>query len=241
LFSDVFKDLRPLYAKAAIDIPTLAQTAGKREQWSVSGHLAEHIIGAFMRGLIDIGDSDDLMGTLFANLPPQERAHISWQVFRNWTDARQPISTRAVERLLRFWQWRLERLEESPNSEAKQQDLAGLTWLICTPSLPDRAVLDLGYRTLEMSKGEAAAHGTIWEGLTALSDVDVDRAFGMAELLVRSTLERPHPYITLQQTEGVLTRAVKARNPETRERALRLIHGLGDRGYVEFGRLLPGG
>jgi hypothetical protein len=238
LFSDVFKDLRPWYVKAAIDIPTLAQPAGKREQWSVSEHLAEHIFGAFMRGLIDIGDADDLMGTVFANLPPQERAHVSWQVFRNWTDARQPISTRAVERLLRFWQWRLERLEESPTSEAKQQDLAGLTWLICTPSLPDRAVLDLGYRTLEMSTGEAAAHGTVWERLTALSAVDIDRAFGMAELLVRSTLERPHPYITLQQTEGVLTRALKARNPETRERALRLIHLLGDRGHIEFGRLL---
>lgn len=240
MFSDVFKDLRAWYVKAAIDAPILVQHAGKRDQWSITKHMAVHVFGAYMRGLIDIGDDDDLMTTVFANLPPQERAHISWQVFRNWTDSRQPISKRAVERLIRFWRWRLERLEELPNSEAKQQDVAGLTWLICTPSLPDQEILDLGYRTLEMSSGDAAAHGTIWERLTTLADVDIDGAFNMAELVVRWALQRPHPHITLGQTEGLLSRAIKARNPETRERAVMLIHRLGDQGFVEFGTLLSG-
>lgn len=238
MFRDVFRDLRPWYLRAAADMPILAKHDLKRDQWSLTEHLAGHVFSAYIAGLIDIEDDDQLLVTVFANLPPQERAHISWQVFRNWTDSRQPIGEQTADRLLRFWRWRLDRLQDDPDSSATQQDLVGLAWFICTPFLPEGTVLELGYRTLKMSGGDAAAHGAIWERLTELCNVDVDRVFDMAELLVQGALSKPYAHITLDQTGAVLSRALKSSKEDTRDRAARLIHSLGDRGHVEFGRLL---
>ena len=239
LFNDVFNDLRGWYVQATTDMPALVGDSGEREHWSVTQHLADHVFGAFMRGLIDLADDDRLIATVFEHLPAQERAHISWQAFRGGTDAKRPVSEALVERLLRFWRWRLEQLAAMPASGARQEELSGLTWLICTPYLPDREVLDLGFRTLELATGDAATRGAIWERLTTLVAVDVDGTFRMAELAIRAALDRPHPYITLEQTENVLQRALADGNPETRDAAMRLIHTLGERGHVESGRLLP--
>jgi hypothetical protein len=238
LFDNIFSDLRGWYVQAATDMPLGADETGDREQWSVTQHLAEHVFGALMHGLITLDGDDRLMSTVFERLPAGERAHISWQVFRAWTDARRPVRQLVVERLLRFWKWRLDKLEASPVSDARQQDLSGLTWLICAPYLPDGEVLELGLRTLTLANGEAAARGAIWVRLAALAAVDVDRAFAMAELLIRGALERPYPYINIKETEPVLSRAVADGTPKTREAATRLIHLLGEKGHIEFGRLL---
>jgi hypothetical protein len=124
-------------------------------------------------------------------------------------------------------------------SAGRHEDLSGLTWLICTPYLPDQAVLDLGFRTLELARGDAATRAAIWERLTGLAAVDVDRTFRMADVVIRAALERPHAYITFEHAESVLRRALTDGNSETREAARRLIHTLGERGHLEFGRLLP--
>jgi len=128
-----------------------------------------------------------------------------------------------------------------PQSDSRQEDLGGLTWLICTPYLSDADVLEVGLRTIEASRGNATARGEIWERLGRLADIDVDRTFRMAELLITAALDRPHPHITLEHTQRVLERALSAGNAETRARSKRLIHTLGERGYFEFGRLLVEG
>jgi hypothetical protein len=89
-----------------------------------------------------------------------------------------------------------------------------------------------------MTGGDAAARGAIWEHLTRLSAAGIDRAFRMVELVIGATLERPHPYITLGQTEALLRRALTAGSTDTREAATCLVHTLGQRGYIEFGQLL---
>jgi hypothetical protein len=237
LYSDVFPDLRRWYVAAAASIPQTLRVSSDRH-WSLTQHLAEHIFWAYARGLIEITDDDRLLSTVFELVPTAERAHISWEVFRAFTDAKEPVPNQLAERVVRFWRWRLECLEQLPESDSRQEEFSGLTWLVCTPSLSDGDVLDLGLRTIEGSRGDAAARGTIWDRVGRLADADIDKAFRIAELLITAALGRPHPHVTLQQTERVLGRALAAGSAETRERGRRLVHTLGDRGYVEFGRLL---
>lgn len=242
LYDDVFSDLREWYVVAVGDMPPVSEASTEgRDHWSVTQHIAEHVFGAYMRGLVEIGDADHLMQVVFDRLPAEERAHISWQVFRSWTDAKRPIPPAVVDRLVRFWRWRLEQIEGLSDSDSRTEDLKGLTWLICAPYVPDNDVLELGCRTVEASRGEAHARGAMWERLSQLGQVDIDRAFQIADRLVRTALSKPHPYVTLEQTERIFERALSSGGADTRERAERLIHTLGERGFTEFGRLLRTG
>jgi hypothetical protein len=240
MYDHVFTDLRTWYAVAAAQIPTTLQaTSGWRGPWSLTQALASHVFFAYLRGLLQIDDQDHLLATVFALVPAVERAQVSWQIFRSCSDATEPVPPAMLERVVQFWRWRLEQLEVLPESDSKQEDVSGLTWLICTPYLPDEEVLSLGLRTVVASAGQAVARSSIWERLATLVDVDVDRTFRIAELLIVTAMDRPHPHITLEQTAPVLERALCAGATETRERATRLIHTLGERGFIEFGQLLP--
>lgn len=239
LFTDVFADIRIWYERAASVIPaTLAASTERRGQWSLTQHLGEHVFGAYMRGMLEIDGDDQLLETTFNRLPAEERAHISWQIFRSWTDTKRPVRPEAIQRLVSFWRWRLDRLAALPESESKTTDVEGLTWLMCTPYLPDSVVLDLGLETVTASRGQAGARGAVWEHLARLAEVDINKTFPIAEMLITAALRRQYGHITLKQTEVVLSRALRAESPETRERAIRLINSLGERGYIEFGRLL---
>ena len=239
LVSDVFEDLRPWYQRAATDMPMLLDGSSQpRDHWSVTMHLAEHLCGAFMRGLIEIEDHDRLLVTVFSHLPGSERACISWQVFRNWSDATQPKSAQDIARLVRFWRWRLDQLEGLPESDERREDLCGLTWFVCTPYVPNEDVLTLGLRTLDASRGEAAVDGAIWERLAHLADVDTSRTFRMAESLITGAFAQPYSISRSKETHHVLACAMAVDDGDTHERAVQLIHTLGERGYVEFGQLL---
>ena len=241
LFTDVFADLRPWYERAASDMPMLLDGSSQPgDHWSLTKHLAQHVCDAFMRGLIEIDDHNRLLETVFGYLPGSERVHISWRIFRGWSDATRPVSAQHIARLVQFWRWRLDQLEDLPESDVRQEDLRGLTWFVRTPYMPDEDVLTLGLRTLLASGGEAIGYGVIWEPLARLADVDASRTFRMAELLIEAALGRPHPPITFEQTQHVLACALAADDVGTRDRSVQLIHTLGEKGYVEFGRLLEG-
>ena len=58
LYNDVFLDLREWYVVAARDMqPAPEASTEGRDHWSVTQHIAEHVFGAYMRGLVDIGDA----------------------------------------------------------------------------------------------------------------------------------------------------------------------------------------
>jgi len=189
-------------------------------------------------GFVKVDDADGFVVTLFANLPASDRSYMSWQVFRNWTDTRHPVRREVVDRLIEFWRWRINELETQAHSDAVQEDLSGLTWLICTPQLPDDVSLELGLRTLEASRGQVAARGAIWERLRMLAEIDIDKTFRMVELIVIATLGRPYPHLELAHLEPILRPALASTSTATRENARRLVNTLGERGYIEFGRLL---
>ncbi len=241
LFNDVFADLRPWYQRAATDMPMLLDVSSQPgDHRSLTKHLAEHVCDAFMRGLIEIDDHDQLLATVFGHLPGSEHVHISWRIFRGWSDVTRPVGGQHIARLVQFWRWRLDQWEDLPESDVRQEDLRGLTWFVRTSYVPDEDVLTLGLRTLRASRGEATGYGAIWEPLARLADVDASRTFRMAELLIEAALDRPHPHITFEQTQHVLACALAADDADTRDRSVQLIHTLGERGYVEFGQLLEG-
>ena len=240
-YRSVFADLRPWYLRAAAVMPTaLERTNAFNTDWAPTKHFAEHVFASFIGGVIGIHDNGGLLATVFRYLPGSERSHISWSVFRSWSDSVSPVSGQCVDRLVQFWRWRLDQLEGEPESEARQEDLRGLTWFVCTPYVPDAEAIALGLRTLRASGGKTVVRGAVWERLVLLADIDASETFRMAELLLRAALDHPYPHIRPRQAQQVLRLALTDGDAEIQARATGLIHTLGERGYVEFGQLLDG-
>ena len=79
--------------------------------------LAVHLVFAFLRELVSLGDEGGLLETAYQNLSPSDWDHAYWVVFRDWTDAKESISASFVQRLVDLWQWRIRELEKDEASD----------------------------------------------------------------------------------------------------------------------------
>ena len=59
-------------------------------------NLAIHLVIAFLQQLVSVGDEDGLLETAYENLSPSDWGHAYWAVFRDFTDAEDPVSESLV-------------------------------------------------------------------------------------------------------------------------------------------------
>jgi hypothetical protein len=236
LYRDVFADLRPWYvaaAQAASIIPPA------KRGFSPTEHLASHVTQAMIAGYVEVGDPDALLEQTFDRVPISDRAHAYWELFRAWTDDADRLQGRPTERLIMFWRWRLQVLEQSISDRAEvEEEAIGLTALLAASGLPPDAALELGERTIRLAGGHVRLETAIWERLAELSAIDVDSAFRLADLVAKGTLSERWGLLTMKMLGPVLRRALADGTPSTQTEARRLINELGERGHTEFGPLL---
>ena len=217
--------------------PEQSDDAHERE-WSLTKFLTEHVLIAMLRGLVVPGDSDLLLETTYERVPVAERVHTYWSVWRDRRNDAEATPDEFIERILSFWSWRLDVLEQKPASPARLEELKGLNWFLRTPNLPDEEVLRLGQRTVALADGEIASHNASWERLAELAEVDTATTFELAERIVRANLRQEHPYLVFEEVAPIFRAALASGAETVHERATRLIHQLGEQGFGEFGRLL---
>jgi len=233
----VFRDLRAWYARAADAAPD-PTPGSEQSNWSVSRNLAEHTIVAIVRGAAAIGDDDHLVEQVFSRTRVEDRVHAYWSIFRGWSDAKTPVPEEFVLRLVAFWDWRASILEGQAESEERGDEADGLGWFLVTPYIPPTEAIRLGLRTLRIASDDRRTGGSAWERLGELTQHDAVGTFELVELLARRALASDFPYLPFPQVAPPLRAALNAGNAETRMRARRLIHDMGERGLLEFGALL---
>jgi hypothetical protein len=236
LYRATFDALRPWYVKAA-EAAVVVKKPPKDNHWSVTRSLAVQVTIAALRGYVSVGDSDHLLEKTFDNVPLPDRSHAYWNIFRGWTDAQESPPPEMVERLVKFWAWRLEVLASKTPSDEVVEEAKALAWFIRTPYLQEEAVLRLGNRTAELSRGQIAAHAD-WERLIALANVDLDGTFALAERIVAAELRSDHPFIPIDQVKPLLKAALNSGKTETQQRARRLVNRIGERGFTNLSDLL---
>ena len=238
LYSTVFDALRPWYARAAKQAAVWAAAAG-----DVVGtrdpteKLAVHLVIAFLRELVSVGDEDGLFETAYENLSSSDWGHAYWAVFRDWTDAKEPVSESLVQRLVGLWEWRILELEKDRGSDRTVEEAKALGWLFRTPYIPAADLIRLGQATASLARGHIEMYSR-WEHMLVLAQSDPDGAFGIAKAVLRAQLLADFPYVATEDVRPLLAHVLRAGNPETRDQARSLINELGERGFRELKGLL---
>ena len=238
LCGTVFDALRPWYARAAKKAAVWAAAAG-----DVVGtrdptqKLAVHLIVAFLRQLVSVGDEDGLLETAYENLSPSDWGHAYWAVFRDFTDAKEPVSESLVQRLVDLWEWRILELQKDEGSDRTVEEAKALGWLFRTPHIPAADLIRLGQATARLARGHIEMYSR-WEHMLVLAQSDPDGAFDIANSVLRAQLRSGVAYVAVEEVRPFLQHVLMAGSPETQDRARNLINELGERGFRELKDLL---
>ncbi|MEQ1857546.1 MAG: hypothetical protein ABL963_13890 [Longimicrobiales bacterium] len=238
LYDTVFEKLRSWYAVGAAEMKGHAPWSGGR--LSIGEHLAEHVIVAYLRGLVSIDDEDAIVANTFTNTAAEDRKHVYWSIFRGWSDRDEAPSNEVIDRLGAFWAWRLSDLEGrgAENGDAAAE-AAGFAWFLRTPHIPGHVLVSLGSRSVEVSRGELAIEFE-WERIAPLAEGDPNGTLELIEPVLRRQLGGEIWKIRADEVMPVLRTIIDTGGKETRRRAIRLANTLGEAGFADF-RELGGG
>lgn len=240
LYDTVFIALRPWYVNAVEAAREWRAAAGDaRGRRSVGEKLARHLIVAVLRGLVTPEDEDGLLDHAFENVDPTDWDHAYWGVFRSWSDRGEPPSANLVERLVKFWAWRVAQLEAAPDAERTFKEAKGLGWLFHTPHIPEADVIRLGQATVQLSRGQLEMYSR-WDRMVELAESDPEGAFAIGEAAILAELRSDYPHVP-NDVRPFLQHVLRAGNETTRGRTERLVHKLGEKGFRQFRDLIEGG
>jgi hypothetical protein len=105
------------------------------------------------------------------------------------------------------------------------------------PVLPISEVIPLAQRTIALGRKSGRAR-RLWGRIAEFAAVDLKAALAMVNDLVEARLGGTHAYLRLTELGPVLRPALASTERQTREDAVRLVHRLGEHGFLEFGELL---
>jgi hypothetical protein len=231
----VFEALRPWYLVAAQVGGTVpGRITEKERDWSITKSLIIKITVEMIRGNVSLGDPDQLLETVFANVPSSEKSQVYWSIFDWW---RKTPPSSFVDRLAILWEWRLSEIAKHPDHPESIAEASGLSWLFRTAYVPNETLIRLGLPTIKLARGDIETYGA-WETLLELSGIVPDEILEVLELILRHTLKAEYPYIPVEDVMPILRTVLLTGKPETKQHARQLINRLGEKGYVQFGELL---
>jgi hypothetical protein len=138
---------------------------------------------------------------------------------------------------LALWEWRLERLADSPSAE-DIQELRGFGWVFAVDRFDARRSLDLLVRTLHVTGGLTDWDGGVVERLGKLA---TEYPYDAAESLAILVFARRDPWelwAFRKAAHPILATAMESGDPAARETAIRCINELGAKGMDDFRDLL---
>lgn len=236
---ELFRDLRPWYREFLASVEPVDneqfQRAGNAETLEAA---ARHVVRAVIRG--SLPPSDSLAEALFTRAPVAVVGRAYWSLFREWTDAAQPVSREIQQGLLRLWERRLNILESDAAAERARDEAAEMDWLVRIPHIPLDEVIPLARRTIALASRRGRVR-PMWERVGEFSQVDPAAALEMTSDLVDARLQGDYPDFPMHIVGPILQRGLASADEGSRERARWLVHRLGEAGFTEFGALLTPG
>jgi len=237
-YKNVFEALRHWYLVAAQIAGTPAGRISEEERdWSITRNLAIKITVEMIRGSVSIGDPDNLLETVFTNVPVSDKSQAYWNIFSWWSELSEPPPASFVDRLTALWEWRLSEISKQPDHPDSIAEAGGLSWLFKTRYVPDETLIRLGLPTIKLARGDIETYGA-WEKLLELTKIKPDETFEALEIIVQHELKAEYAYIPVEDVLPTLRTVLQAGKAETKRQATQLINRLGEKGYLQFGDLL---
>ena len=238
LFNDVFRVTRPWYLKAAENAKVWREAVGDSSRLKeITKNYCEHLIRAFLRGLVSVGDEDALLETAYKNFLPSDWHQPYWGIFCSWSELDGPPPPDFVQRLLSLWEWRISQLGKNPDSGATEEEAKELGWFFHTPYIPDKDRVRLGLETARLAKGQLQMYSR-WDKMLSLAQTYPDETFSIVEAVLLAQLHADPPHVPVEDVRPFLAHILRVGSPDTQDRACHLINRLGERGYRQLKDLL---
>jgi len=238
IYPKVFEALRPWYLVAAQVAPTLeGRITEKERDWSITRSLIIKVTIEMILGNVSIGDPDQLLEMVYANVPHSDRSQAYWSIFNWWRELPDPPPSSFVDCLETLWEWRLSEISKQPDRPESISEASGLSWLFKTRYVRNEMLIRLGLPTIELARGDIQKYG-VWEKLLELSRIKPDEILGALEIILRYELNADYPYIPVEEVMPILYTVLHIGSLESKQQARQLINRLGEKGYGQFGELL---
>lgn len=239
----VFTAMRSWLGRHVLALPDVVaaeSNTGKEidRHWSLSRHFLAHVTRAFLFDFLRPCEEDRVLEQTYASVTGADKSNLYWEICRGWSGSESP-TIEVVARLLWLWDWRLKELEAA-GALADADEAEGLAWLIMTDHLAPEKTLGLTRRSLRLAPARRETRRMVWPCLLPYVALDPAATIEMAESLVHAELAGQWPYFAFEEVAPVFRGCLdKSSPPAVREQAVKLVHLLGDKGWNEFGSLLP--
>jgi hypothetical protein len=217
---EVFGLLEEAYRQAIDRIRTSAETNTHRGDPDL--RLAQHLITQYWRGNLDVEDQDGLLAHFYAKADSRLRKSVAPEV---------------VERLKKFWTWRLDVLRAAGAAAPQMEEVRDFGWWFASRKFPDERSIEQLSELLKIT-GRIEPDHLVVERLAELSEAMPAKAVECLAMIVEGDKDGWGVLSWREHAHAVLATAMHSGDETARNRARDLVHHLGARGYFEFRHLL---
>ena len=234
-YGNVFQLLRKQYRRAILDIEReipyeVAGNADHREQ------LAEHVMILYGRGVLPLGDQDDLLNLFFSAAPLKVRSHALGFVGRSLQEEKGPVPADVIERFQLLWGRRIETLRGVANRTGRSE-LTAFGWWFACGKFDQRWALDRLQESLELSGWTEPDHLVVEHLATIVADFPKD-AVGCLSMLVDGDEDGWGISSWSNHATTILKSALVNEDEDTRKESANIINRLCSRGFYQFRDLI---
>ena len=236
--SDVYSDIYRLLEKQyQIAVQNLVENHkdGQRSE----SQLADHLMALMTWGRIDSTD-DSILGHFFSNAGPRFRQSAILSVGRAYSQVeRTQTDDDLVNRLIKFWVWRLRKADEAGGTEEFKEEVRGFGSWVTLNLFEDEWLLNQ-FRDTTRLCGNLSNEQEALQKLLALSALNARTAIESLEHMVKGA----HRYSfvhTGDSTREILTQVLKSQDEPAARGARRLIDYFVSQGRFEFRHILETG
>lgn len=235
-YDSAFKSLRQEYSAAVdrlgTDAPPWRWIGGEN---TPDERLAVHLLSFYWRGVIDLGESDQLLERLFTNASDDTRKAAIGFLGRALCET-ETLDNRTRGRIERLWEWRLQEAQASESKTRTAEIAAFARW-------SDAELLDPAWRLEQLERilelGVSLRPESV--ALRAFEKLANQQPARTAHIL-RAFLEQERDSWTIQggltEIENILSTCLRSKNHDAIDTAIDTIHWLGSLGYGRFRGLI---
>ena len=233
LYSDLYRLLRVEYRRAVEQLSE--KTEGRAGFERANESLAEHLMIAYWRGLEEVEGDESLLPLFYERASDVVRAHATWFLWQVLAGADWSAAPQKWQRLRRLWETRAHVANQAQDPSAFSQELSAFSWWL---SIAPEG-LDSLYPLVEaiVPHLEKDAHtGEVVEYLATQAEAHPGLAAHLLLEIIK--LEKWATYRDPEETEIILTAAMKSGDDKARSHAEVAINLLGERGEYRYRKLL---
>jgi len=198
--------------------------------------LIDHLMLLYSWGVLHFDQSDTLLNKFYEKASDNFRGHAIDFIGRCLSNTGEEIDPDILERLRYLWKKRIDEAKQSSNTENYTEEISAFSWWFKSEKFDDEwSVEQLKEALAVMKKVDHRFEYQVMDCLIHLTSKMPVEVIECISLMVRKN----DNYIKENEIKSILQLIFQLDNEQAKEKAITLIHYLGNIGHWKFRELLP--